>query len=430
MEREQFYTDSIISPLFDSDGQVNSVCVVYRDVTDLMTVKKDLQDSYDLINRSSAVAFLWKNTEYWPVEKVTENVIKLFGHSAEDFISGKVTYEETVHPDDLIQVMKEMEKHSQSADISDFIHKPYRIISQDGKTKWVDDRTKIRRDHEGNITHFEGIVVDITEKINADENRQRLENNLYQMDKMASIGQLAAGVAHEVNNPIGYISANLRTMKQYYLELVDFLGPKGMNPPASPEEINELITDFGEAIDESLEGARRVKQIVDDMKGFSRLDTVGVELADLNKGLEVTLNIAWNQMKSNCTVEKDLKEIPLVECHSNQINQVILNLLVNAGQATEGSNGLIKIKTWADSKKVYLSIRDNGHGIPPENISRLFDAFFTTKDIGEGTGLGLSLSHDIIKKHGGDITVESEVGVGTEFVLSLPLVYSLETTMV
>jgi len=212
-------------------------------------------------------------------------------------------------------------------------------------------------------------------------------------------------------------------MKQYYLEMVDFLGPKGMNPPASPEEINEMIDDFGEAIDESLEGAKRVKQIVDDMKGFSRVDSLGIEKADLNIGLEATLNIVWNQIKYNCKVEKDLGDIPFIECHPNQINQVILNLLVNAGQATAGKDGLIKIRTWFDQDMVHLSISDNGCGIPPENLPRLFEAFFTTKDVGEGTGLGLSLSHDIVEKHGGKITASSEVGVGTEFVLSLPLVF-------
>ncbi len=394
------------------------------DISERITAKKELKQSYELINRSPAVAFMWENSEGWPVEIVTENVSEMFGYSAEDFISGKVAYIDVIHPDDLTHIIKEVSQNSNDPKTTDFVHDPYRIISQDGEIKWVEDRTRIRRNSAHQITHYEGILIDITDKINSEADRKRLENKLYQIDKMASIGQLAAGIAHEINNPIGYISANLRAMKQYHQELKDYLNTVALGSSKRSPEIDDMVDDFGEAIDESLEGAKRVKQIVSDMKDFSRVGSQNVENTDINKGLAATLNIARNRIKYNCKVEKELGNLPLVQCHANKINQVFLNLLINAGQAIEGKEGIIKIKTWADKEMVYFSISDNGCGILPENLPRLFEAFFTTKDVGQGTGLGLSLSHGIVEQHGGEILVKSQVDVGTEFIVSLPIIYS------
>ncbi len=156
--------------------------------------------------------------------------------------------------------------------------------------------------------------------------------------------------------------------------------------------------------------------------GISRSSSDKMENSDVNEGIESTLNIVWNQIKYHCQVEKEFGEIPHIPCFKNKINQVFLNLLVNAGHATENISGVIRIKTWADDKQIHVSIKDNGYGIPQENLSKLFDAFYTTKEVGQGTGLGLSLSHDIVVQHGGSIAVKSKVGTGTEFIVSLPLV--------
>ena len=180
------------------------------------------------------------------------------------------------------------------------------------------------------------------------------------------------------------------------------------------------MTDFNDAIAESTEGADRVKKIVADLKSFSRADGSERQLANINAGLDSTLNIAWNLLKYTCKVEKEYGDIPQILCFASQLNQVFLNLLVNAGQAISGSDGIIKIKTWAENDTVHISVKDNGVGIPEENINRLFEPFFTTKDVGQGTGLGLSIAYDIIRKLNGRINVKSKVGEGTEFVVSLP----------
>jgi two-component system sensor histidine kinase TtrS len=260
---------------------------------------------------------------------------------------------------------------------------------------------------------------EIVKRKQAEKERKILTSQLHQADKMASIGQLAAGVAHEINNPIAYIYSNLNTMNKYLLKIAKEI----KKITASEEDVgrmDELTADFGDAISESLEGADKVKKIVADLKGFSRADDAKPEPTDLNKGLESTLNVIWNQLKYHCKVEKDFGDLPEVSCFPSQISQVFLNMLVNAGHATKGQSGLIKIRSWSDKTSVYISIKDNGCGIPADGLSKIFEPFYTTKDVGEGTGLGLSLSYDIIKRHNGSIEVKSVVGEGTEFVISLP----------
>jgi two-component system NtrC family sensor kinase len=181
-----------------------------------------------------------------------------------------------------------------------------------------------------------------------------------------------------------------------------------------------MLNDFVDAVKESIEGVNRVKKIVVDLKSFSRVDRAEKEMANLNEGIESTLNIVWNEIKYTCKVEKDYGDLPDLYCIPNQHNQVFLNLLVNAGQSIAGKSGLIEIKTWADNQNIYVSIKDNGCGIPEKNQKRIFEPFFTTKEVGKGTGLGLSLVYDIIKKHKGQIIVDSEVGVGTKFNITLP----------
>ncbi len=422
MMGRHLYTDSILSPLRDADGDVYAVYVVYRDISEFKKTENFLQSSLDIINMSPAVAFLWKNEEGWPVEYVSENVKNILGYTADDFISGKESYSCHIHPDDLDRVVEEVGRFSRDENCQGFTHEPYRLFTKTGETLWVDDRTTIKRNKKGEITHFQGIVLDISPNIEAEEKRKVLENSLYQSDKMASIGQLAAGVAHEVNNPIGFISSNLKTMAEYIQELKEHnISTKA---EMTPDQISELLDDFEEAVAESLEGAARVKKIVSDMMGISRLSSDKMENSNINTGIDSTLNIVWNQIKDHCRVEKDFGNLPQIKCFKSKINQVFLNLLVNAGHAVEGVSGIIKIKTWADDEQIYISISDNGCGIPEENLPRLFEAFYTTKEVGQGTGLGLSLSHDIVQQHGGSISVKSEVGKGTEFIVSLPIVVS------
>ncbi|MCM0080400.1 PAS domain S-box protein [Geomonas sp. Red32] len=259
-------------------------------------------------------------------------------------------------------------------------------------------------------------------------------SQLLHQEKMASIGQLAAGVAHEINNPIGFISSNLTTMGKYLGRLENFLalqsaGVEEFAPAGKREEmaqarremkIDYVLKDAHSLIDESQDGTERVRTIVQNLKSFSRIDDSQASWVDLNECLESTITIAWNELKYKTTLKRDYGQLPQVKCLAQQLNQVFLNILVNAAHAIE-KQGDITVATRHEGDQVSIAIGDTGCGIPPEVVNRIFEPFFTTKEIGKGTGLGLSISYDIIKNHNGTIEVESTPGVGTTFTIRLPV---------
>ncbi|MFZ6871226.1 ATP-binding protein [Undibacterium sp. Di27W] len=262
------------------------------------------------------------------------------------------------------------------------------------------------------------------------------QEQLLQSEKLASIGQLAAGVAHEINNPIGYIFSNFATLENYIKDLFSIIQAYESAEPhiASASIKNELIEikedkelsflkeDIPELVQQSREGIERVRKIVQDLKDFSRVDSQQEwQWANIHVGIDSTLNIVNNEIKYKADVIKEYGKIPDVECLSSQINQVIMNLVVNASHAITAERGKITIRTSCDDEHVFIEVSDNGSGIPKEIINRIFDPFFTTKSIGKGTGLGLSLSYGIIQKHHGKITVNSDIGIGTSFLISLPI---------
>ena len=263
---------------------------------------------------------------------------------------------------------------------------------------------------------------------------QSAQSQLLQSEKMASLGQLAAGVAHEINNPIGFVSGNLGSLKVYIADLLAVLAayqraepaladhPTLLSDIASAKVAADLVfvqQDIFSLIAESIDGVQRVKMIVQDLKDFSRVGIAEWHCANLERGLDSTLNIVRNEIKYKAEVVKEYGGIPEIECIGSQLNQVFMNLLVNAAQAIE-TKGTITIRTGADATRVWVEIADTGKGMTPEISRRIFDPFFTTKPVGQGTGLGLSLAYGIIERHHGSITVDSEVGRGTRFHITLP----------
>jgi signal transduction histidine kinase len=239
-----------------------------------------------------------------------------------------------------------------------------------------------------------------------------IQAQLTQAEKMKSLGQLVAGVAHELNNPIGFVHANLQLLEEYIQKLVE-----GQRTDADTERIRETISKL---LSRSREGTQRVKKIVQDLRTFSRMDQADVQDADLHEEIDRTLALMEPRFKNAITVVRDYGQLPRVRCYPGQLNQVFLNLLMNACDAIDGK-GEIRIKTRRTPEGVRLEFHDSGPGIPPEVQTRIFDPFFTTKPVGVGTGLGLSLSHGIIERHRGRIRVESEPGHGATFVIELPL---------
>ncbi len=253
-------------------------------------------------------------------------------------------------------------------------------------------------------------------------------------EKLASIGQLSAGVAHEINNPIGFISSNLGSLSKYvdkydqFISLMDGAVQQGCTDEAREAiatgrrrlKIEYISKDIRQLLEDSIEGTERVKKIVRDLKTFSHSGGAEMVAANINDCLESTINIVWNEIKYVATLKREFGDIPPVCCNPQQLNQVFLNLLVNASHAIE-KQGEITVKTWAADNSIHVSISDTGCGIPPADLKRIFDAFYTTKEVGKGTGLGLSISAEIIKKHNGEITVQSEMGKGTTFTVRIPL---------
>jgi two-component system, NtrC family, sensor kinase len=252
------------------------------------------------------------------------------------------------------------------------------------------------------------------------------QSQMLQREKMASIGMLAAGVAHEINNPVGFIKSNLGTLKKYMMQLTNYIYAQTDIRRSFDkfvtldEEIEYIINDIPSLIEESLGGAERVTNIVESLKNFSRIDQVEWKFANLNEGLESTLNMVMNEIKYKAELKMELGAIPEIKCNPGQINQVFMNLLVNAAQSIE-KKGTITVRSRQVGDLVQVDISDTGSGIPEEIRARIFEPFFTTKPVGKGTGLGLSISYDIVKKHGGSIEVGSKLGEGTTFSVKLPL---------
>jgi two-component system NtrC family sensor kinase len=306
-------------------------------------------------------------------------------------------------------------------------------------TKWtMTERAYVQMSHleylvDRRTTQFKQASEALQREI---DERKQLESQLVQSEKLASLGQLAAGVAHEINNPIGFISSNLGTLDGYFKQLQEMLDAYRVaeEEMGSSELVNRLCAlrerieleflrdDIPLLIKESKDGISRVGQIVKDLKNFSRVDANQQwQWANLQQGIESTLNIVANELKYKADVVKDYQDLPEIECLPSQINQVIMNLIVNATQAIGPERGTLTLRTGIAGETVWIEVADTGAGIAPDSLQKIFDPFFTTKPVGQGTGLGLSLSYGIVKKHRGDISVVSEVGVGSTFRIELPV---------
>lgn len=284
--------------------------------------------------------------------------------------------------------------------------------------------------------NLERMTILNSELRDSNGNLKSARQQLLQSEKMAAIGLLAAGVAHEINNPVGYVNSNLGTLEKYladvFLILDKYENVEPMLPvdDATLAELHELKTkadlkyireDLASLVSESHQGLERIKKIILDLKDFSRSDVEEKWMwADVHHGLDSTLNVVWNELKYKCEVVKEYGTLPQIYCLPSQLNQVFMNLLVNAAQAIE-VRGKITIRTGQEGDRVWIEVSDTGKGISREHIHRLFDPFFTTKPIGKGTGLGLSVSYNIVEKHHGTFEVTSEVGQGATFRVWLPV---------
>ena len=300
--------------------------------------------------------------------------------------------------------------------------------------------------------HFKTMVDKVMRReqsiSNAKDSLQELNDKLIEhqqqllhSEKLASVGQLAAGVAHEINNPTGFVMGNLEVLAEYkddilqlmekYNELENQLNNenaqqvntilKSIQDYKKDTNMEYTLKDMSNLITDSIDGSRRIKNIVKDLKNFSRVDNIEKTPVDINSDvIEIALRLVWNELKYKCTLNKSLSPLPIYKCNPGELSQVILNLLVNACDAIKDS-GEISISSTFMENYIQIQVSDNGSGIENKDLIKLFDPFFTTKEVGKGTGLGLSISHRIIEKHGGVLSVASQVGQGTVFTIMLPI---------
>ena len=379
--------------------------------------EKAVKEAHTIINRSPAVAFLWKNAEGWPVEFASDNVRDLFGYEVEEFLSGKIPYAQVVHPDDLERLGEEVTRYTKEEGREEFDHEPYRIVTKDGEVKWLDDMTFIRRNEKGEITHYEGIVLDITERMKAEDEKESLQARLQRSQKMESLGLLAGGVAHDLNNILSGI------VSYPELLLLDLPEDSKLKKPI------ETMKDSG----------NRAAAIVQDLLTVARGVATTKEPLNLNNIVKDYLNSPeFNKLKHfhpTVNIESRLDPNLLNIYGSNvHVRKVLMNLVSNASEAIEGG-GRVTISTmnrYVDrplkgydnvtmGEYAVLSVSDEGSGIESDDLERIFEPFYTKKVLGRsGTGLGLAVVWNVVQDHDGYIDVKSDES-GTTFELYFPI---------
>ncbi|HOO56752.1 MAG TPA: PAS domain S-box protein [bacterium] len=412
-DNKSVWIEARLIPLMDDNGNFASLKCIARDITDRRSAEKAALESSKIINRSPVVVFLWKNEQGWPIEFVSDNVINLFGYSTEEFTSGTITYEETLHPDDRNRVYEEVAAHSSEPDRKEFTHMPYRIVTRNDEIKWVEDRTFIRRDESGAITHYQGIVLDITDRICAEEEREKLQEQIFQIQKMDAFGDLAGGVAHDFNNMLAVITGNANLALAYIKQ-----GDQGYF------ELREIK-----------DAVNRAKELTMKLLTFARKDETNAREVHISTIIDELVSILERTFLKRVRIETSMLDDPLLNVDSNRIQQALMSICKNSFDAMPGG-GTLTIECsvampagrqpaeCADAKPgqcCLIRITDTGIGMPEIIIPKIFDPFFTTKSAGKGTGLGLSVTHGIVANHGGHIDVQSEPGRGTTMNVYLPL---------
>ncbi|MES2127961.1 MAG: ATP-binding protein [Pseudomonadota bacterium] len=389
-----------------------------------------------LVDNTPAIIYCTVPSGDFKMTFVSNNAVHMLGYRPEDMVADPNFWFDHIHPDDAPAIFSSLAKVFTEGQRA----YEYRFRAADGRYLWMHDTLRLVRDEQGAPLEVIGSLTDISVRKTMEEAQQQLierlqeaQNQLLQSEKMASIGQLAAGVAHEINNPVGFVNSNMSTLQRYVATLFGVVGEyeaaiAAGAPALAPAvaqirqkaDLEFLQDDVTDLVRESMDGLKRVKDIVQSLKDFSHVDENEWQMVDLHHGIDSTLNIVANEIKYKATVVKQYGTLPQVTCLASQLNQVIMNLLVNAGHAI-GEQGSITISTGAHDDWVWIRIADTGVGIAPENLNRIFEPFFTTKPVGSGTGLGLSLAYGIMQKHGGRIEVASKVGEGTAFTLHLPV---------
>jgi len=391
-----------------------------RDVTEKHKVETALQRERDMFLCGPVATFTWQNRENWPVEQVSSNIVGILGYKAEDFLNGSVVYAERIHPDDLDKVTEEVTTHSKSGDTS-FIHQPYRLISRSGDTIWVLDTTSIVRDSKGEITHYLGYLVDISEQKRQEQLVLESSKQQEELKRLESLKTMAGAIAHRFNNAMTAVLGNLDIMTM-----------------TLPEDSDEY-----QIASNAAQAARGAYQVGSMMLSYVGQNSLELKTLSLSDTLRESVTAFKNQFPPSISLKFTPPDTPLYcSADQQQIKEVIESILTNAIESLDENTGTIEVTfgtdyfatesfpvsfqydTIQDGMYVFCQVKDTGHGISPENLPRIFEPFFTTRFVGRG--LGLALTVGIMQSHHGAISVESVLGQGTTVRLLLPAISSTQ----
>ncbi len=385
--------------------------------TDLAAAREALRSAERRLRTATEVA----NVGLWEVDVemgevwVSDQWGAMLGYGAEELPTTLEAAYALLHPDDqprILQLLRDLRAAAwlTTPDLE------YRMRARDGTWRWICARgAALECGAQDPLRRQAGVTMDITE-------RKRAEARLSTSERLESMGRLAAGVAHEINTPIQYVSDSLYFIREGVQELLVYLGDA-----AGELDLPYLQQNLPAAVDRAVDGLARIAEIVRSLKDFSHADQASMSPVDLNRAIKSTLVVAKSEYKYVADLETDFADLPPVTCHGSQINQVVMNLVVNAGHAIAErvtgttDKGLITVRTYCDDREVVICVSDTGVGIPESVRPRIFEPFFTTKEVGRGTGQGLAIARNVVHEHGGRITFQTQLNQGTTFFVHLPL---------
>lgn len=424
----------------------SELCFFIRDTTLRENAEELRRQMQFIINRSRAVAFRMEMNETFRTDYISDNIAQ-FGFEAERFLDGSLSFMDILHPEDAAPCAAGIRNHAEAGD--DEMETECRILTAGGEPRWIHLQGLCMRDEQGVALYYQGVFMDISERKHMEEERALMEIRLRQAQKLESMGQLAAGIAHEINTPTQFTGDSIHYLQSSFMDICELLkryrdlldrmkeqhvlAPEAAAMEACLEEMDYefLIAEIPRALDRSLKGIKRIADIVQAMKEFSHPGSAERTMMDVNRAIENAIIVSKNEWKYVAEMETRLdKDLPMIRCIPGEINQVILNILVNAAQAIEeilpsnpSEKGRITITTQREEEFIRIDFRDTGAGIPDAVKSRIFDPFFTTKEVGKGTGQGLTIAYNIVvNRHSGKLLFESEPGRGTTFSVLLPAV--------